>query len=94
VECGVVPKHLEVRALREGQHGHGDYERTEDQRSPGVCALPGVLPLSLAVGERSPEDAEAFMADLAGRLAHRVQVTTDGFPAYVSAIAAAFGSKR
>ena len=32
------------------------------------------------------------MADLAGRLAHRVQITTDGFPAYVSAIAAAFGS--
>lgn len=45
------------------------------------------------VGDRSPEDAEAFMADLASRLANRVQLTTDGFPAYVSAIAAAFGSK-
>jgi len=45
------------------------------------------------VGDRSPEDAEAFMADLASRLANRVQITTDGFPAYVSAIAAAFGSK-
>jgi hypothetical protein len=50
------------------------------------------LMCSWLVGERSPEDAEAFMADLAGRLAHRVQITTDGFPAYVSAIAAAFGS--
>lgn len=29
----------------------------------------------------------------AGRLANRVQITTDGFPAYVSAIAAAFGSQ-
>jgi IS1 family transposase len=51
------------------------------------------LMCSWLVGERSVEDAEAFMADLAGRLAHRVQITTDGFPAYVSAIAAAFGSK-
>jgi IS1 family transposase len=50
------------------------------------------LMCSWLVGERSPEDAEAFMADLAGRLANRVQITTDGFPAYVSAIAAAFGS--
>jgi IS1 family transposase len=50
------------------------------------------LMCSWLVGERSVEDAEAFMADLAGRLAHRVQITTDGFPAYVSAIAAAFGS--
>jgi IS1 family transposase len=50
------------------------------------------LMCSWLVGERSVDDAEAFMADLAGRLAHRVQITTDGFPAYVSAIAAAFGS--
>jgi IS1 family transposase len=51
------------------------------------------LMCSWLVGERSPEDAEVFMADLAGRLTNRVQITTDGFPAYVSAIAAAFGSK-
>jgi IS1 family transposase len=50
------------------------------------------LMCSWLVGERSPEDAEAFMADLAGRLANRIQITTDGLPAYVSAIAAAFGS--
>jgi IS1 family transposase len=51
------------------------------------------LMCSWLVGERSSEDAEAFMADLAGRLANRVQITTDGFAPYVSAIAAAFGSK-
>jgi IS1 family transposase len=51
------------------------------------------LMCSWLVGDRSPEDAEAFIGDLAGRLANRVQITTDGFPAYVSAIAAAFGSK-
>jgi len=50
------------------------------------------LMCSWLVGDRSPEDAEAFTADLAGRVNHRVQITTDGFAPYVSAIAAAFGS--
>jgi hypothetical protein len=50
------------------------------------------LKCSWLVGERSPDDAEAFMADLAGRLSNRVQITTDGFPPCVKAIAAAFRS--
>jgi IS1 family transposase len=50
------------------------------------------LMCSWLVGDRSAEDAEAFIADLAGRLSNRVQITTDGFAAYVSAIAAAFGT--
>ena len=51
------------------------------------------LMCSWLVGDRSVEDAEAFTADLASRVNHRVQITTDGFAPYVSAIAAAFGSK-
>ena len=51
------------------------------------------LMCSWLVGDRSPQDAEAFMTDLAGRLANRVQITTDGFAPYVGAIASAFGSK-
>ena len=43
------------------------------------------------VGGRDAEYAAAFMDDLAGRLANRVQLTTDGLNAYLSAVEGAFG---
>ncbi len=43
------------------------------------------------VGGRTAEDAYAFMTDVAGRLAERVQLTTDGHRAYLSAVRDAFG---
>lgn len=46
---------------------------------------------SWLVGERSGETARMFVADLAARLAGRVQITTDGHKAYLEAIDAAFG---
>jgi IS1 family transposase len=50
------------------------------------------LMCSWLVADRSPDSAEAFIADLAGRLAGRVQITTDGYMAYPEAIASSFGS--
>ena len=44
------------------------------------------------LGYRSAECADAFMADLASRLACRVQLTTDGMPGYPAAVQAAFGT--
>ncbi len=43
------------------------------------------------VGDRSSLTAIAFVDDLAGRLANRVQITTDGHRAYLEAIEGAFG---
>lgn len=43
------------------------------------------------VGSRGANDAKAFIGDLAGRLAHRVQLTTDGHKAYLDAVEGAFG---
>ncbi len=43
------------------------------------------------VGKRSAGTTKAFIDDLAGRLAKRVQITTDGFRFYVNAIENAFG---
>ena len=43
------------------------------------------------VGARDADAAAYFMEDLASRLAHRVQITTDGHRAYLSAIEGAFG---
>ncbi len=48
---------------------------------------------SWMVGNRSAEAAYLFMRDLAGRLANRVQLTTDGHSVYVNAVEAAFGSE-
>ena len=48
---------------------------------------------SWLVADRSSDDADAFIADLASRLANRVQITTDGYPAYIEAIGEAFGTK-
>lgn len=43
------------------------------------------------VGYRTAECAEAFMEDLAGRLAGRIALTTDGMSGYPAAVAKAFG---
>ena len=45
------------------------------------------------VGERTLQDATAFIQDLAGRLANRVQLTTDGHKPYLKAVERAFGSE-
>ena len=49
------------------------------------------LIVSWLVGGRDSEYATAFMDDLAGRLANRVQLTSDGHKAYLEAVEGAFG---
>ena len=46
--------------------------------------------LSWAVGNRTAECARAFMDDVAGQLASRVQLTTDGHRVYLDAVMGAF----
>ena len=46
---------------------------------------------SWLVGKRDPGCATAFIQDLAGRLANRVQLTTDGLKMYLNAVADGFG---
>ena len=49
------------------------------------------LVVSWLVGKRNTEYAVAFMKDVAARLAHRVQLTTDGHKGYLVAVDDAFG---
>lgn len=42
------------------------------------------------VGARDLQEARAFIFDLAGRLRNRVQLTSDGFPAYTKSVRDAF----
>ena len=50
------------------------------------------LVLSWLVAGRDAGSAYTFMQDVAGRLSHRVQLTTDGHKPYLSAVEDAFGS--
>lgn len=45
------------------------------------------------IGDRTAETAIDFLADVESRLADRVQLTTDGYSAYLEAVAAAFGDE-
>jgi IS1 family transposase len=58
------------------------------------CAIDADTKLvpSFKVGDRSRTTANAFVADLASRMANRVQISTDGLKAYPDAIENAFGS--
>jgi IS1 family transposase len=47
---------------------------------------------SCLVGKRTDADARIFVADLAKRIASRVQISTDGLRSYIPAIGASFGT--
>jgi IS1 family transposase len=47
---------------------------------------------SWLLGDRSAESARDFIADLAGRLKSRIQLTSDGLRVYVDAVEQAFGA--
>lgn len=51
------------------------------------------LIVSWMLGGRDAGTAKHFMDDLAGRLANRVQLTTDGHRVYLNAVEGAFGSE-
>jgi len=50
------------------------------------------LIVSWKIGRHDAGAAHAFIRDLASRLAHRVQLTTDGHKAYLEAVEGAFGA--
>jgi len=51
------------------------------------------LVLSFMIGNRDSETARYFIDNLAGRVANRIQLTTDGHSAYLEAVEGSFGSE-
>lgn len=78
-------KQKNVPDEHKGTYGYGDVWTWT-----AICADTKLVPTWL-VGERTTEDAWIFMADLKNRLSNRVQLTTDGYKAYWSAIGLTFG---
>jgi len=78
-------KQRNVPDEHKGTFGYGDVWTWT-----ALCADTKLVP-SWLVGERTTEDAWCFMADLKNRLRNRVQLTSDGLTAYVSAVGLTFG---
>ena len=80
-------KQKNVPADKAGQFGYGDvWTWTALDRDSKLC-------ISWMVGGRDADCAKEFMGDVASRLANRVQLTTDGHSAYLSAVEHAFGGE-
>jgi IS1 family transposase len=54
-----------------------------------ICADTKLIPTWL-VGERTKDDAEVFLTDLASRMANRIQLSTDGHGIYESTVGRSF----
>jgi IS1 family transposase len=78
-------KEKNVPKEKKGKFGFGDV-----WTFTSICADTKLVP-SWFVGSRNLMDATTFMRDLAGRLASRVQLTTDGHRMYIDAVESAFG---
>jgi IS1 family transposase len=50
------------------------------------------LIISYMLGDRGAATAQSFMRDVAGRIANRIQLTTDGHRVYAEAVEGAFGA--
>lgn len=78
-------KEKNVPEEHKGEFGYGDvYTWT------AMCADTKLIP-SFLVGRRDAACAKVFMKDLADRLKNKVQLTTDGHRAYLTAVEDAFG---
>jgi IS1 family transposase len=79
-------KQKNVPAEKQGQFGFGDVWTWT-----ALCADTKMI-CSWKIGTRGASTAYALMHDLAGRLANRIQLTTDGHRVYADAVESAFGA--
>jgi IS1 family transposase len=82
----VGAKEKNVPREKRGRFGMGDVWTWT-----AICAESKLI-VSWRVGDRDAGTAHEFTTDLASRLAHRVQLTSDGHRVYLNAVEAAFGS--
>jgi IS1 family transposase len=80
-------KEKNVSPAHKGEFGHGDVWTWT-----ALCADTKLI-CGYMVGRRYAEYARYFIQDLSHRFRHRIQLTTDGHKAYLSAVESAFGSE-
>ncbi len=82
----VYAKERNVPDYLKGRFGYGDVWTWT-----AICADTKLVP-SWFVGSRNGEAAQAFVSDLASRLANRIQLTSDGHKPYLEAVEETFGA--
>lgn len=91
IECDEIWAFCYAKAKNVPEEHRGTFGYGDVWTWTALCADTKLVP-SWLVGERTMDDAGAFMHDLHGRLADpRVQITTDGLAAYKDAVRDAFG---
>jgi IS1 family transposase len=80
-------KQANVPAAKQGILGYGDVWTWM-----AMCSDTKLV-ISYLVGARDAEYASVFIDDMAGRLAHRAQLTTDGLRVYLQAVEDGFGGE-
>jgi len=81
----VYAKEKNVPTGKRGKFGYGDIWTWA-----AIDADTKLIP-SFTVGNRDASTAKSLIDDLASRLAHRIQLTTDGLKVYLEAVEGAFG---
>lgn len=84
VEADEIWAFVGAKARNARQDGHGDIWTYT------AIDADSKLMISWLVGPRNQENTDAFITDLADRLAERVQLTTDGNGVYLAAVRKAF----
>ncbi len=91
IECDEIWSFCHAKAKNVPEDHRGEFGYGDVWTWTAICADTKLVP-SWYIGDRSADTAELFMHDLASRLTNRVQLTTDGHRAYLSAVEAAFGA--
>jgi IS1 family transposase len=92
VECDEIWSFCHAKAKNVPADHHGEWGYGDVWTWTAIDADTKLVPTFL-VGRRDTTDAYRFMTDLAGRLEHRVQLTTDAHKPYLTAVEEAFGSE-
>ena len=85
VEADEIWSYVAAKQKNATQPGQGDC-----WTYTAVCAT-SKLAVSWLVGQRNSANTQGFMADVASRMAGRIQITTDGLMWYIAAVEKAFG---
>ena len=90
IQCDEIWAFCYAKSKNVPQEHRGTFGYGDVWTWTALCADTKLVP-SWLVGERTVDDAWTFLEDLRGRLANRVQLTTDGHRAYLAAVDFAFG---
>ena len=91
IQCDEIWSFVGCKEKNRPESERGEFGRGDVWTWTAIDAETKLVP-SWLVGPRDAGAASEFMADLASRLKHRPQLTTDGHKVYINAVEDAFGA--